>query len=220
VKLLRNKKLLIPILTFFLILFVDQIIKIYIKTHYYLGESRPVFGSWFLLTYIENNGMAFGMEFAGKTGKILLSLFRIVFVGVLSYYLYTLIKKKANMLLLIVVALIIAGAFGNIIDCAFYGITFNESTPFQISTMFPPEGGYTTFLQGRVVDMLYFPIINTHYPSWFPIWGGQELLFFAPVFNIADSSITIGIFIFLIFQKKMFKTTVASTSSATGTSST
>lgn len=168
-----------------------------------LGEEIPVFGNWFIIHFTENRGMAFGMEFGGSFGKLFLSLFRIIAVGFIGYYLWTLIKKEASTGLIICLSLIFAGATGNIIDSAFYGLLFNESY-FQVATFFPPEGGYGTFLHGKVVDMLYFPIIQTTWPSWVPFYGGQEFLFFRPVFNIADSSISVGVIALIFFQKQLF----------------
>jgi signal peptidase II len=149
--------------------------------------------------------MAFGMEFAGNYGKIFLSIFRIIASGAIAWYLYTLIKKKANTFLIITIALIFTGAIGNIIDSAFFGLIFSESTPFDKAILFPSGDGYASFLHGRVVDMLYFPLIDTTWPGWIPFVGGKALRFFEPVFNIADSSITIGVIILLIFQKQLFK---------------
>jgi signal peptidase II len=168
-----------------------------------LGEEIPVFGNWFIIHFTENRGMAFGMEFGGSFGKLFLSLFRIIAVGFIGYYLWTLIKKGASTGLILCLSLIFAGATGNIIDSAFYGLLFNESY-FQVATLLPPEGGYGTFLHGKVVDMLYFPIIQTTWPSWVPFWGGQEFLFFRPVFNIADSSISVGVIALIFFQKQLF----------------
>ncbi len=190
----------------FIVLLFDQIVKVYIKTHFYLGESYHVFGwNWFQINFVENNGMAFGMEFAGNYGKIFLSVFRIIASGAIAWYLYTLIKKKASVFLIITIALIFTGAIGNIFDSAFYGLIFNESNNFDTSIMFPQGGGYAPFLHGKVVDMLYFPLINTTWPQWIPHWGGKPFEFFQPVFNIADSSITIGVILLLLFQKRMFK---------------
>ena len=147
--------------------------------------------------------MAFGLELGGSAGKFLLSFFRIAAVIGIGWYLWALIKKKSHPGLIAGMSLIFAGAIGNIIDSAFYGIIFSESS-FQLAKLFPPEGGYASFLQGRVVDMLYFPIIEGHFPSWVPMWGDEEFIFFRPVFNIADSTITIGVLSLLIWQKKFF----------------
>jgi len=201
-----KKKLLISAGVVFLILFIDQVIKIWIKTHFYLGESYHVFGSnWFQIHFIENYGMAFGMEFAGSYGKIMLSIFRIIAICAIAWYIFYLAKRKTSIYLIITISLIFAGAIGNIIDSAFYGLIFNESTPFDKAVLFPDGGGYATFLHGRVVDMFYFPLFTVQFPSWLPFWGGKMFTFFEPVFNIADATITVGVFILLIFQKRLFR---------------
>jgi len=186
-----------------LILIVDQILKIWVKTHMQIGDEIHLFGKFGMLHFIENNGMAFGMEMGGKTGKFILSLFRIIAIFGIGWFLSSLISKKSNLGLIFAVSAIMAGAIGNLIDSAFYGIIFNESFN-QAAVMFPPEGGYSTFLHGRVVDMFYFPIINTHFPDWSPLKPGESFVFFRPVFNIADSSITCGVLSIILFQKKMF----------------
>jgi signal peptidase II len=191
-------------LIIFLVLIADQVLKIWIKTTMTLGQEIPVFGNWFILHFTENEGMAFGLTFGGKTGKLLLSIFRIIAVIFIGFYIYRLQKKSTHPGLLISFSLIMAGAIGNIIDSAFYGLIFSHSSYHTVATIFPPEGGYTSFLHGKVVDMLYFPVIDTRLPEWFPIWKGEPFQFFRPVFNIADSSITTGVFILLIFQKKFF----------------
>jgi len=187
-----------------IILIADQVLKIWIKTHLVIGQEFSLFGSWGLIHFIENNGMAFGMEIGGKVGKFLLSLFRIVAIVGIGWFLNSLINKKAHFGLILSVSAILAGAIGNMIDSAFYGMIFSESF-FQPAIMFPPEGGYSSFLHGRVVDMFYFPIIDTHFPDWSPIKAGESFVFFRPVFNIADSAITCGVISILLFQKKMFK---------------
>lgn len=192
------------ILIIVLILVADQILKFWVKTHMVLGEEIPLFGKWGMLHFVENNGMAFGMEMGGKIGKIVLSLFRIIAIIAITWFLNSLIVKKVNTGLILAVSVILAGAIGNIIDCAFYGIIFSESY-YQPATLFPPGGGYSSFLLGRVVDMFYFPVINTQWPDWSPFRPGQSFIFFRPVFNIADSAITCGVLSILIFQKKMFR---------------
>jgi signal peptidase II len=187
-----------------LILFIDQLLKIWIKTHMQIGQEIKLFDSWGLIHFIENNGMAFGMEMGGKAGKFILSIFRIVAIIGIGFFLSSLINKRANLGLILAVSAIMAGAIGNIIDSAFYGMIFSESYN-QTAIMFPPGGGYSSFLHGRVVDMFYFPIINTHWPEWSPISPGESFLFFRPVFNVADSAITCGVISIIIFKNKMFK---------------
>ena len=188
------------------ILILDQVFKFWVKSHMYLGESIPVFNNWFSLHFTENEGMAFGMSLGGTTGKLILSIFRILAVIAMGFWLRSIIKKPDySRMLVICISLIIAGALGNIIDSAFYGLIFSESSYHQAAILFPPDGGYAGFLHGRVVDMLYFPLIESHYPSWFPVVGGEDLIFFRPVFNLADSAITIGVAMLIIFQKKLFK---------------
>lgn len=191
------------ILIILLILLVDQILKIYIKTHFMLGEEVVVAKHWFILHFVENNGMAFGFEFGNNIGKYFLTIFRIAAIGALSWYLSKLWKKEVPFGLVVCFSLILAGATGNLIDSAFYGLIFNESHGI-VATLFPAGGGYTSFLLGKVVDMFYFPLIEGHFPGWFPIWGSQEFIFFRPVFNVADSSISIGIVAIFIFYRKYF----------------
>jgi len=186
------------------VLVLDQILKFWIKTTFYMGESHAVLGHWFYLHFTENEGMAFGMKLGGNYGKLLLTLFRIIAVVIIGWWLYRVTRKKAGILLVISISLILAGALGNILDSVFYGLIFSDSSYMQVATLFPKGGGYGTILYGKVVDMLYFPIIESHYPSWVPFVGGSELLFFSPIFNIADSAITTGVFMMILFQKKLF----------------
>jgi signal peptidase II len=192
------------VLFIILILFLDQVLKIWIKTHLLIGQEIPIFGKYGMIHFIENNGMAFGMEVGGKPGKLILSIFRIIAIFGIGWYLSTLVRKKAHLGLILAVSAIMAGAIGNIIDSAFYGMIFSESFT-QPAILFPPGGGYSSFLHGRVVDMFYFPVINTHWPDWSPIKAGQSLVFFRPVFNLSDTAITCGVFSILLFQKRMFK---------------
>jgi len=201
-----KKKLLISAAIVFFILFIDQAVKIWIKTHFCLGESVQVFGmDWFQILFIENYGMAFGMEFAGNYGKIALSIFRIIAICAIGWYIFYLAKRKTGIFLIVTISLIFAGAIGNVIDSAFYGLIFSDSTPFDKAILFPEGGGYSTFLHVKVVDMLFFPLFTVQLPSWFPFWGGKPFTFFEHVFNIADATITVGVFILLIFQKRIFK---------------
>jgi signal peptidase II len=193
-----------PLIIIFLVLFLDQAVKTWVKTHMFLGQEYHIMGNWFIIHFTENNGMAYGMELAGNYGKLLLSLFRVGAAIGGSWYLYSIVKAKAHKGYITCVALILAGAIGNIIDSLFYGRLFSEST-FQLAQFLPASGGYAGFLHGRVVDMLYFPLIEGHFPAWFPIWGTEEFLFFRPVFNIADSSITVGVIAVILFQKSFFK---------------
>ena len=200
----RTTKSIIIILS---VLVADQVLKIWIKTNLSLGDEIVVFKNWFILHFVENNGMAFGFEFAGEYGKIFLSVFRIVAVVAIGWYLLKLARQKEIPFgFIISLALIFAGAVGNIIDSLFYGLIFNDSFG-QVATLFPEGGGYAGFLHGKVVDMFYFPLISGNYPSWIPFLGGNQFLFFRPVFNVADSSITVGIFSILIFYRKYFNKT-------------
>lgn len=194
-----------PLIIIFLVLLIDQLIKIYIKTHFFLGEEVHVAGNWFIIHFTENNGMAYGMEFGGRFGKLFLSSFRIIAIIGIGWYLWMISKKQEDQLYIVCIALIFAGAFGNIIDSAFYGMLFSDSN-YEVARFMPEDGGYSTFLHGKVVDMFYFPIIEGHFPSWFPFWGSEEFVFFRPVFNFADASISIGVALIIIFQKRFFGT--------------
>ncbi|WP_353124537.1 lipoprotein signal peptidase [Parapedobacter pyrenivorans] len=194
-----------PLILITSVLLIDQLIKLWIKLNMTLGQEYNILGDWFIIHFTENNGMAFGLEFGGEAGKLALSLFRIAAVIGIAYGLHYMIKHKYHRGFILNVALIFAGAMGNIIDSTFYGLIFSESTWFEKARLFPVEGGYSSLLHGKVVDMLYFPIIKGDFPAWFPIWGGEDFLFFRPVFNIADSAITIGVALILIYQKRYFK---------------
>ena len=180
------------------VLVIDQIIKIWVKTTMFLHSSIHI-TDWFQIFFTENNGMAFGMELFGK---LFLTAFRIVAVMLILWYLVDIIKRNLKTGYIVCIAMILAGAFGNIIDCVFYGVIFNESTYSHIATFVPIGEGYGSWFQGRVVDMFYFPIIDTHWPDWLPIWGGKHFIFFSPIFNFADASISCGIIALLLFYHK------------------
>lgn len=188
------------------ILILDQWLKFYIKTHYVLGEEHTVLGlDWFRIHFTENPGMAFGLKFGGGTGKIILTWFRIAASAFIVYYLLNQIKEGAKTGLIVLGSLVLAGALGNIVDSVFYGKIFTESTFFKVAT-FMGEPSYGDWFKGKVVDMLYFPIINnSYYPMWFPFKGGESFIFFRPVFNLADASITVGIFGIILFQRFLFQ---------------
>jgi signal peptidase II len=186
-----------PSIAIILVLILDQALKTWIKTNMFIGQEFNVLGNWFIIHFTENNGMAFGMEFGGELGKLTLSIFRIIAVAGIGYGLVHLIKKKYHRGLILNVALIFAGALGNIIDSVSYGLIY----------------GYEKLFHGRVVDMLYFPIIQGNFPNWFPIWGGEEFIFFRPVFNIADASISLGVILILLYQNRYFKEEIKPVSS-------
>lgn len=181
------------------ILLIDQIIKIEVKTNMTLGEAKRV-TDWFYIEFIENNGMAYGMKFINK---LVLSLFRLFAIGFIGYYLAKIIKKDVAPLgYIVLIAMVLAGAAGNLIDCLFYGLIFDASTPFTVSQFVPFGEGYSSFLHGKVVDMFYFPIIQTTWPEWVPYFGGSEYVFFSPVFNFADACISVGVVALLLFYRK------------------
>jgi signal peptidase II len=191
------------ILIILLILLADQTLKILIKTNMSLYQQIPILGNWGILHFVENNGMAFGLSLPGSLGKILLTTFRIAAVTGIGFYLRHLIRLKAHTGLIITLSMVMAGALGNIIDSVFYGVIFSSSSPVEAATMFPEGGGYAPLLHGKVVDMFYFPVIKGNYPDWFR--GGSSFIFFRPVFNIADSSISVAVAIILFNQKRFFR---------------
>jgi signal peptidase II len=193
-------------LIIFLVVLADQVLKIFVKTHYHAGESHSVIGNWFRLYFIENEGMAYGWKFGGDWGKMILTLFRLVAVIFGVFYIRNIVKKKYHPGFIACAALIFAGALGNLIDSMFYGLIFEESSTsvMNVAKIFPAHG-YAGFFHGKVVDMLYFPIIrNAHFPSWVPFWGGEDFEFFRPIFNLADAAISTGVIAILLFQKRFF----------------
>ncbi|NJB85908.1 signal peptidase II [Lewinella marina] len=183
------------------VLLLDQGLKFWVKTHLHYGEEFGILGSRYaLIHFVENNGMAFGLSFGGRTGKLLLSLFRFGAVILLAYYLWQLLRQRASRLLVAAFAFIEAGALGNIIDSIFYGVLFSESAPHTgVARFLPPGGGYESLFHGRVVDMLYLPLVYGVYPDWVPFVGGNSFLFFRPIFNVADVSITVGVILLLAY---------------------
>lgn len=200
------------VLIILILLTADQALKIWIKTHMQLHESIEI-TKWFYLYFTENPGMAFGIE---VIGKLFLSVFRIIAVGFIGNYLYGLVKKNYSFRFIACIALIWAGAMGNIIDSIFYGVVFDHSYG-QVATFMPAGGGYETWLHGKVVDMFYFPIVQTVMPEWVPVWGGEEFVFFRPIFNLADSAICVGVFVLLIFYRHTLSESLAKETKATET---
>lgn len=184
------------------LLVIDQIIKVWVKTHMYLGESIRV-TDWFFIDFIENSGMAYGMTFINK---FVLSLLRIVAISVIGYYIWKQVKAHARTCYIVFLSMILAGAAGNIFDSMFYGLVFDSSTPFSVSTVVPFGTGYADFLMGKVVDMFYFPLIVTTWPDWMPLVGGDEFIFFSPVFNFADACISVGVVLVLCFCRRELET--------------
>lgn len=192
------------------IIFIDQFLKFYIKLNYHHWQETRILGDWFRLYFVENEGMAWGWKFGGEVGKLLLTLFRLAAVIWGTFLLKDFIAKKMHKGFIICAALIYAGALGNLIDSMFYGLIFdttynsdNQKNAYVVANAFAGKG-YGSFLHGKVVDMLYFPLFEFTFPNWFPIWGGDKTVFFSPIFNIADASITIGVIAIFIFQKRFF----------------
>ena len=186
----------------FLVLFLDQASKIYIKTHFFYQETYTVL-SWFNFTFIENKGMAWGTEIPGEYGKLMLTLFRLLVVPLIGYWLWDSIRTNKSKFLLVAISLIFAGALGNIIDSVFYGVIFNETTGLQVATLFAQDN-YGTWFHGNVVDMFDFPIYEGQFPTWFPVWGGEPFRFFNAIFNVADFAISTGVGILIVFNKRAF----------------
>jgi signal peptidase II len=186
------------VLVVFAVLLIDEAIKIWVKTSMTLHESIHV-TDWFYITFIENNGMAFGMQLGSK---IILSLFRVIAISALGYYIWLEVKRQAKTGYIVCLSFILAGAAGNLIDCMFYGLVFNASSPYYLSYFVPFGTGYAPFLMGKVVDMFYFPLIETEWPLWMPFVGGEHFVFFSPVFNFADSCISVSVVWLLLFYRE------------------
>ena len=194
----KTKRVWLATLIVVVILLVDQTIKIWVKTHMTLHEQIEIL-SWFKIVFIENNGMAYGMEIGSK---LVLSLFRVIAISILGYYIWLQAEKKVRWGYIVCLSMVLAGAAGNIFDSAFYGLIFNTSSEHYTSYFVPFGTGYAPFLMGKVVDMFYFPIIHTYWPEWVPMVGGQPYVFFSPIFNFADSAITVGVVFLLLFYRK------------------
>ena len=194
----------LSILIILLVLIIDQIIKIWVKTNMFWHESIRI-TDWFFIYFTENNGMAFGMEIIGK---LFLTSFRIIAVALIIWYLIKIVKLNYKMGYIVCISLILAGAIGNIIDCVFYGVLFSESTHSSIATLVPIGEGYSEWFYGKVVDMFYFPIIDTHWPEWMPFVGGEHFIFFSPIFNFADAAISCGIIALILFYGKYLNDTM------------
>ena len=208
------------VLLILLVVLADQALKIYIKTHFYINEHHNIIGEWFRLHFVENEGMAYGWKFGGDGGKMILTLFRLGAVIFGVWYLRDIIRKKYHKGFIICAALIFSGALGNLIDSMFYGLIFEASVPgaTAVAKMFPAHG-YAGFLHGKVVDMLYFPIIrDAHFPKWVPVWGGEDFEFFRPIFNLADAAISTGVITILLFQKRFIKRPVTEQTNTVETS--
>ncbi len=200
----KKSQLALVAITVLIVLVLDQWLKYHIKTSFTLGESKMIINNWFELHFTENPGMAFGLEIGGNWGKIVLTSFRIIASLIIFIYIKNLIKEGAKTALVVLVSLILAGALGNIVDSLIYGKIFSESTYHTVATLLPEGGGYAPFFKGKVVDMLYFPLIDTFWPNWIPYFGGSRFQFFRPVFNIADAAISTGVFTIIAFRSRLF----------------
>ena len=200
----KTRQIVFVVISVLTVLILDQWLKFHIKTTFSLGQSKMIFSNWFELHFTENPGMAFGLELGGKWGKIVLTIFRIIASVIIIYYIKSLIKERSKTALVVLVSLILAGALGNIIDSLFYGQLFTTSTYHQVAEFMPKESGYAPLFMGKVVDMLYFPLVDTFWPDWIPYVGGSRFQFFRPVFNIADAAISIGVFSIIAFRRRLF----------------